>query len=97
VFALVLEDVLGVWLVEVLHGVGVCVHLVIILLMVIVFLHVVAFLLFLQFIVLQKNELVVEKREEPTWVEGSPSGVNKVVDSIPATPLAIGLPVFSAL
>jgi hypothetical protein len=93
VLTLVLQDVLGIWLVEVLHGVGVGVHLVVILLIIIilVFLRVVTFILFLHFTVLKKNELVVEERKETAWVERPPGGVYKVVDSVPGMPLAVDL------
>lgn len=77
---LVAEDHLWIKLVKVLHRVGVAVHLVcqffvLLLLFLTVFL--------LSFIVLEKNELVMQELEKTAWVEGPTGGVDEVVDSVP--------------
>lgn len=69
--SLIVENILGVWLVKVLYRVGICVHLITRLF--IVFFHFVLVTFILQLVILQDDKLVMEDGEETSRVEG-PSG-----------------------
>jgi hypothetical protein len=74
----VLQNVCWVRLLKVFHRLGVrfCVHCIFFLFFLVTF-------FFFDFIVLENDEFVVKKPEEAARMEGSPSSVNEVVDTIP--------------